>query len=499
MAGGAFYGNRLLTAVHLPEGVRWAGPRAFAACDGLRRVSWYSVTDRLEAGVFAGCSKLVSVEDEKGRPVVWKSVGERAFYRCGSLREVCLEQVESIGREAFRGCVSLRWNACFAMSAGILRRVGECAFEDTGLITRPGSDPVLYDNIVLSGAGCPGELILPEGVRGIAPYAFSGNEELTKVVLPESLDWIGEGAFWGCGGLREICFPESVCEIGDRAFEKCRTLSRIRISAESLGTAAFAFCTSLTQAVLSGASLLPGRLFEGCVSLRECVCENAVQIQEYCFSGCTGLSGFDFSRMAQIGEYAFAGCDNLKRAVFGDGVHFLPHAFEDCGRLAEICLGEEPDGIRLGEYAFSGCTFLERVLFRGEKWEPGAYEDILSDKIPADLSQRFQLFYGRGGKHTAGIPGGRQNLENTGGYPSDRGRGLSGYFNAGGDHHSRECGIHRCQSISWHCLVGTAEKAFPLCDGQSHASGRFLLQGRGGGAGGTQNGLRVGLCQRNGD
>lgn len=398
LAGGAFYGNRLLTAVHLPEGVRWAGSRAFAACDGLRRVSWHSATDRLEAGVFAGCSELVSVEDEKGRPVVWKAVGERAFYRCGSLREVCLEQVESIGREAFRGCVSLRRPPCFAVSSGILRRVGECAFEDTGLITRSGSDPAVYDNIVLSGAGCHGELILPQGVRGIAPYAFSGNGELTKVVLPESLDWIGEGAFWGCGGLREICFPESVCEIGDRAFEKCRSLSRVRISAESLGTAAFAFCTSLTQAVLSGASLLPGRLFEGCFSLRECVCENAVQIQEYCFSGCAGLSGFNFSRIVRIAEYAFAGCDNLKRAVFGDGVHILPHAFEDCGRLEEICLGEEsagiclgeePTGICLGEYAFSGCTFLGRVLFRGEEWEPDTYEDILSDKIPEKVRLIF--------------------------------------------------------------------------------------------------------------
>lgn len=149
---------------------------------------------------------------------------------------------------------------------------------------------------------------------------------------------MGEGAFWACRGLKEICFSENPCEIGPRAFEKCGSLAKINICAGGLGTAAFAYCTSLTRAVLSGVSILPQRLFVGCVSLRECVCENAVQIQEYCFSGCTGLSDFDTSHISVIGEYAFEGCDHLKRVDLAEGVCIMPHAFEDCGRLEEICL-----------------------------------------------------------------------------------------------------------------------------------------------------------------
>ena len=71
---------------------------------------------------------------------------------------------------------------------------GEGASEGTSL-------PVVYGNIVVSGAGCGGEIVLPEGITGIAPFAFSENRDITGVLLPESLTWIGEGAFWAC---REI-------------------------------------------------------------------------------------------------------------------------------------------------------------------------------------------------------------------------------------------------------------------------------------------------------
>jgi len=394
LAGGAFYGNHMITAVHLPESVKWTGPRAFAACSGLRRVYWHSPADRLEEAVFAGCSGLESVEDAQGRPVAWKSIGERTFYQCNRLREICLKQVESIGNTAFYGCTGLQWDSAFAAPSGALLRIGERAFEETALVKENGGVPAVFGNIVLSAAGCSGEIKLPEGITGIAPFAFSGNDGITGVVLPESMTWIGEGAFWGCHGLRKISFPEAFCEIGPRAFEKCTSLSKIDLRAGSLGTAAFACCTSLTKAVLSGISILPGRLFEGCVSLQTCVCENAEQIREHCFSGCTGLKSFDLSQIYEIGEYAFEGCDNLTRAEFADGAHLMPHAFEDCGRLEKICLDKGQScpeencmdrgqsRIYLREYALSGCTSLSRIAFQGRNWELYAYEDILSDKIP---------------------------------------------------------------------------------------------------------------------
>ena len=382
LAGGAFYGNPNLTAIHLPSSIQWVGPRAFGACAGLRRVYWHSPVDRLEKAVFAGCLELVSVEDAEGKPVAWKSVGDKAFYHCGRLKEICLKQAESIGSMAFGGCSDLRWDLVSADLPDVLYQIGERAFEDTALIKQSGDTLKALGRIVISGTGCSGVISLPEGITGIAPFAFSGNDAVTKVIFPKSLSWIGEGAFWGCHGLREVVSPEKIFKIGARAFEKCTSLFKINIRVKELGTAAFAYCTSLTEAVLSGGSVLSGRLFEGCASLRICACENAEKVQEHCFGGCIGLEEFDLSHICEIGEYAFENCARFRKAEFAEDVCIMPHAFEDCGRLEEICLGGRQSGFSLQEYAFSGCTFLRRVYYEGKKWEFGAYEDILSERIP---------------------------------------------------------------------------------------------------------------------
>ena len=382
LAGGAFYGNHDLTVIHLSENVKWIGPRAFDACCGLFRVYWDSPVDRLEEAVFAGCPELASVEDTQGKPVAWKSIGARGFYNCYSLREICLKQVKSIGKDALYGCTGLQWNTNLAVASDDLRRIGECAFEGTALIKKNGDGPVVFGKIVISAAGCSGDIALSEGIMGIAPYAFSGNGNITKVDLPESLSWIGEGAFWACSGLREIRFPENPCEIGARSFEKCTSLSEINLRASSLGASAFAYCTSLVNAVISDAGILSERLFEGCASLQTCICENVEQIQAHCFSGCVGLKNYDFSRIYKIEKFAFEGCDALKRVEFADGASIMPHAFEDCGRLEEISLGKWQGRLFLREYAFLGCTLLRWVTLQGQRWELCTYEDVLSDCIP---------------------------------------------------------------------------------------------------------------------
>lgn len=186
LAGGAFYGNHNLAVVHLPEGVKWIGPAAFDACCRLRRVYWHSSVDRLEEAVFADCPELVSVENVQGVPVAWKSLGARAFFNCRSLKEICLQQVESIGSTALYGCTGLQWDRDYAMPSEILHQMGERALEETALLRQSGREPVMLGNILISGAGCSGEIVLPEGITGIAPFAFSENRHITRVSLPKA-------------------------------------------------------------------------------------------------------------------------------------------------------------------------------------------------------------------------------------------------------------------------------------------------------------------------
>ena len=426
VAGGAFYGNTKVTEIYLPEGICSVGAAAFKGCKGLRCVSWPVGVTHLEAEVFSGCEVLNAVSvptaldgTDWARLPQWISIGERAFYRCGKLREVWLEQARRIGREAFRGCSALM--GCRVNPELI---VDEGAFEGTG-IGEIGEDGIhIVGNLVVSGENCKGELLLPEGINGIAPYAFAGNRALKRLILPESLRCIGEGAFFGCSGLLEVVFPKKLCRIEAHAFEKCVSLREATIFAAQIGEAAFAGCIGLERIRLSKVRILNAKLFVGCAGLKNCLCENVKAVQAYCFSGCKELQDFDFSSLYVMREYAFEGCGKLRRAVFQDGVVLRSHALEGCYGLEEICLSGLQGQIHLRAYALSGCTSLQKVTYLGKDWKFGCYTDILSEVFPEtvrllfhsafscfEVEQEENLCGYRGAARSVRIPEGIRRIE----------------------------------------------------------------------------------------
>ena len=62
------------------------------------------------------------------------------------------------------------------------------------------------------------QIIIPEGVKYILPYAFEYMDGLISVELPDSLESIGEGAFKDCSRLKKLVIPETIKSIGTNAF-----------------------------------------------------------------------------------------------------------------------------------------------------------------------------------------------------------------------------------------------------------------------------------------
>lgn len=85
------------------------------------------------------------------------------------------------------------------------------------------------------------KVILPETVTYIADAAFEDgyytkvHSALEEIVLPESLKTIGEYAFSGCGALKSIHFPAGLEQIAKGAFESCNSLENVP-SAETTHT-----------------------------------------------------------------------------------------------------------------------------------------------------------------------------------------------------------------------------------------------------------------------
>lgn len=383
LAGGAFYGNEKVTEIYLTEHVQWIGPAAFKGCKNLRRVWISSAVQDLQDEVFSGCRELERIALSESDIIsnaelpLWRSIGERAFYQCKKIQKVRLDQVKRIGKEAFSGCLTLEKGIINGGSG-----IGERAFEGTKYLEGVEGEVIVLGGILLSGGSCKGEICLPEDVTGIAAYAFAGNREITKVVLPGGLRWIEEGAFFGCSGIQEVIFPGSLYRIGERAFEKCTALQKVETSALQVGTAAFAWCGSLTAAVLPALTILGERLFEGCGKLEQCRCEQVQEILAHCFGGCGALQKISPAKIRAVHPYAFAWCDSLECIEFMDEVCLREHALEDCGGLKKIVLGGEKGILHLSEYALSGCTALETVVWRGEEWEFHNYADLRGERLP---------------------------------------------------------------------------------------------------------------------
>lgn len=452
IAGGAFYGNEHLTAIHIPEGVIWIGPAAFKGCSSLRYVVWPPGIKAAEAEVFSGCSCLEKIETAEKflqesavqslqesadpslqkpadqfsvngvlkhqcptSPVRWISIRERAFYGCHYLGYIALDEVKSIGKEAFLGCHALAdtLRLLLQKERKPLAWVGERALEKIGVD--------VIGNILISGQNAVHEarfFSLPtngtpvsfrisssppnaiadsfrisEGICAIAPYAFSGNQNITHLILPDSLQIIGEGAFWGCSHLVRVDFPPHLYSIGARAFEKCTALEEIHLCARHIGARAFACCTALKTAEISGVFRLKNRLFEHCTSLKKCSFTSPVHIQaigDYCFSGCSSLDNINFSSVREIGCYAFQNCDRLCSISLKDGTILHPHAFKDCGRLTQVCLTGVEGILVLYEYALSGCTALTQVSHGEKTWVLKSYQDRLSGQLPEVVRLLFQ-------------------------------------------------------------------------------------------------------------
>lgn len=143
--------------VNVREGVTGIGSYAFRMNNGIRNMQ---LPDSLEF------------------------IGDGAFSNCWTLSSITLDKnVAHIGKGVFESCLNLK--------------------TITVDVDNPQYDSRDYCNAVIETstdtlvAGCSGTTI-PEGIRAIGPYAFSGILSLKDINIPDSVESIDDTAFEGC-------------------------------------------------------------------------------------------------------------------------------------------------------------------------------------------------------------------------------------------------------------------------------------------------------------
>ena len=400
IAGGAFYGNKALISVTLPKTLRHIGPASFCGCTGLTHVNIPSGVTKLEDSLFLYCTALRTVHAHGEI----RAVENRVFSGCEELTEVpSMRACRQIGREAFLGCkrleviegldvrVSQAAENCGFVQTTTLS-IGERAFDDTLFMQKltdhsaltEFSGAVIVSGVVVSGADCVGDVVLPEGITAVADYAFCGNERITSLYLPKSLQTIGQSAFVGCKALERVTFAGTLLSVERSAFEKCISLKNISCSTRELKSRAFAWCVKLETVRVEATSKIGSEAFAGCGALVQCKCSQVKTIGSGSFSGCTSLAEFDTSTVEQIGTRAFERCDSLREICLDESVSIGAHAFEDCGRLAaiKVLTSDQSADLDIGSYAFSGCTAIREVQLGEARYQFRNYQSLFDRNLP---------------------------------------------------------------------------------------------------------------------
>ena len=196
----AFY-EKTVTTVVVPDSVTEIGAACFSGDNYLVSLKLPDGLKRLPPASLESCMRLYDFDLPQSLEKIYSSVFEFNYYLThltlpSSLTEI--EQLNFIGLYGLQSLTLAEDNAAFKLD------------ETNGLLMTADGTRLLHCFSDIS----PAEIILPEDVKIVDPFAFHYDYDVERIVLPEGVETIGAMAFAMCPNLTEIVIPASVTDIG---------------------------------------------------------------------------------------------------------------------------------------------------------------------------------------------------------------------------------------------------------------------------------------------
>ena len=263
----AFAGCGLMYKLSLGSGLTTIGDFAFEWCSPSVRISEDNRAFVMEDGALfnAGKTKLIRFFSDWVTsytiPTGVKEIGAGAFEGGWNLKTITIpDGVQSIRTRAF----AQLWKLERLTIPASVTEIAVDAFSFTVCPITVAADNTAYcsqddalyskdKDALLYAAGATGAFIIPNTVVTIEESAFS-NSTISSVTIPNSVKTIGNWAFSGCVNLQTVTLPASVTEIGEGVFGGCTNLTSVRIpaSVKTIQKWTFEECEALTDVYYDG-------------------------------------------------------------------------------------------------------------------------------------------------------------------------------------------------------------------------------------------------------
>ncbi len=398
----AFYDNKNVTGISMPDSVKSIGNSAFYACGEVENVKLPKNLETIGWGAFHSCEKIKDLTI----PETTKEIGEVAFLSCNGLTDMYIpESVTNIGESAFAFCKSLK-SISVAKENSVYDSRNDCNAiieTSTNRLIRGCSNTVIPDEIQIIGQDAFSEcvdlinIVLPKNVTTIEDYAFYECYNLKSIDLPENVTQIKEGAFSDCESITSIKIPAGVTYIGSDCFSCCINLEKIEVDDNNtvydsrnqcnaiikteenelefgcintiipegivtIGMNSFMGCSNLkTIEIPSSVKFIGYNAFWGCGLTDVKIPSTVTGINAGAFGKCTDLTNIELpNNLNAIDNYLFERCEKLESITIPESVKWIGwDAFKECRSLKNI---EIPKNVTtIGSGAFAGCSSLNSI------------------------------------------------------------------------------------------------------------------------------------------
>jgi hypothetical protein len=147
IAYGAFYSNRVIGSVIIPESVTEIGESCFQQCPNLTSVTLPENLSKIGANAFMACTKLTTINIPSSLSRIERGV----FSSCGFTNIIIPEGVTYIGISAFSNCSNLA-NVTFSKSVSVVDYDAFSTCRNLTTVNLHDESSIEFDNEVFNGS-----------------------------------------------------------------------------------------------------------------------------------------------------------------------------------------------------------------------------------------------------------------------------------------------------------------------------------------------------------